>query len=139
MDVWTRTQSFAGMHICASSQLASAVQGFPAVLLCWPLQCKGSQRLEVCVYVRMVVRPCSAGGCETCSVVRVVAANTDGPAWRPSSSLLCWIARGCHRFPVVALPPLGLAWGFGAGAEFHPTVMWRWVVSYPCCEARPFS
>ena len=49
MGVWTRP-SFAGMHICASSQLASAVQGFPAVLLCWPLQCKGSQRLEVCLF-----------------------------------------------------------------------------------------
>ena len=28
----------------------------------------------------------------------------------------------CHRFPVVALPPVGLAWGFGAGAVFFPTV-----------------
>ena len=48
--------------------------------------------------------------------------STCGPAWGLSSCLLCWIARGCHRFPVVALPPVGLAWGFGAGAVFFPTV-----------------
>ena len=63
IDDWSRP-SVAGLHTCASSQLAStlssAVRGFPAVLLCWPLQCKGSQRLEVCLSLRALRLPVGA-------------------------------------------------------------------------------